>query len=194
MPLATMAAIMLAVMLVFGVLDDIIAKLKIRKYYVYYFLICCMALYGFNIRFVPEFLLNSAVLPVLIFCCALADKCGGKGKQSIILLSLLLSVPTGILYYFFLENEVMICLCALAPSIIAMKKNGLTAGIAVSSIVPLVSELIRFGMELAIYDYGFMLFSSSLVDAQLIGILASAVVSEAIELIKRHKALTNIEQ
>lgn len=186
MPLMTMSSLVLIILLLFGLLSEIQKSINCTKTTIWYFLVSTMVLYGFELHMYPEVELNCSVLPIFISAWILYIKSKGKIAGNILLLSSVLGIAAAIPSFYFGTAEWLICLFSLLPIITVLITGEALSGICTAVTVPIFIELFRFILELIVSGYAFIQFGSSVADAQQMGLLMTAVVSEFL-LLKRNK-------
>ncbi len=178
LPLFTMSSLVLTILMGFGLLRSFRGIIKCTKTTILFFLVSVSVLYGFNLRFNPEFVLNMAVIPVFVSAWILYAKRDGKIPGKLFLFSMISGMAMAIPSYFFGNSEWLLCIFALIPSVVMLLFGDALAGICSAASIPIFIELNRFVLELLLSGYAFVQFGSSVADVQLMGMLLIALITE----------------
>lgn len=168
MPLGTMAALMLTIGLLSGLLPDLPKQFRTRKFYLLAFLILTPVLRMASIGIAAECELNAACLFTLALLCAAAAVLDGKRMLLIVPLSLILAIPA-----FFLnralESDAAVLACALLVLLLLplVKKPAMLCFAA--ALVPVFAAAFELLAGLAFSGYGVFELSGQSWDVQLVG-------------------------
>ena len=180
MPLATMAALMLLVALISGLIDETLNRLKLKGTSLALFLFALVLLRRFEIRISSEIAFTPAV-PLLLYCvlirCGSIDKAGTRR-------GLLLSVPIALALRPALEladaDAAVLACCfifALATGILPSARS-LSARIVSAAFAPMVCVLIGLGEGLASIGYGLFEPDAAVLDLELMLVLTAVFITE----------------
>ena len=193
MPLTTMVIIMFYILIFTGVFEEVRKNIELPKFCLYYFLLCCAALYGFNAVIIPEVEINPACFVVLISAATLAA-CQNEGRtMAVIPIAALLSIPTVAANLFFKMSEPIRCLVSMLPALCIFSKRNIGFNLAVAASAPFIAAIVRFVIELNLTGYGSIAFDKSIVDMQFIGLFAVCAAEEIKAYVKK-RSLLRIKQ
>lgn len=176
MALSTMAAVILLIMLAFGLVPASLKSLGIRRFYCLAFLILAPLLRIAIIDFSPECRIGAGCVFVTAAASALSAR-SWKHVYIPIILSAALAVPAAMIASLF-KNDAAVLICAFLPVIALFILKSESDAILTSSLIPFFAALEATLYALIRTGYGVFDLSSSALDLQLMGILAVTAAFE----------------
>ena len=178
MNLTAMSALIIFIFCAADILPRVFEKTELNRGKTAYFVLCVWVLRMFRIKFLPEFTLNISCIIILTACAVLKACREQKGVLKTLLSAAFCASAAAFYNSVIGESEISMLLFALLNAVSGLAFGGPAAAFACSAAVPVSAEILRFILELCRYGYGALELTENIVDAQMAGIVFSAVLYE----------------
>lgn len=178
MSLFLMSILMLAVLVLFGTLSDLLYILHEKKFNVLYLLLSLLLLHSFTIAPMPEIEINAAVIALFIVSCAVLYRYKRTVTGTGLILMGCFCIVSAAMAVIADSTELTALLMGILPALIVLIKRDYASAIASAGLMPVVSEMLGALFEMLNLGCGTVGLGPFTSDVQLLGIMITAVTAE----------------